>query len=190
MKATIHGLEDQIRGYAAEFLRSEYGPKAAEKLSLINITALDVYDDGGVSEATESEVKIAAKRDINAGKLTQTTKLILRHELGHILDEVLEYPDFEQKIQHEEIAWKKAKPKTAAEKWYRNVSMRTHKDPLKMMVLGFPRPETKLSKKQLERGTLSEIARMKRDSVWVDEVLAERYAMARLVENPNYYGPA
>jgi len=28
---------------------------------------------------------------------------------------------------------------------------------------------------------------MKKDSVWVDEVLAERFALANLIENPNYY---
>ena len=33
-------------------------------------------------EASETEIKLAAKRDVNAGKLTDTTKLILRHELG------------------------------------------------------------------------------------------------------------
>ena len=39
----------------------------------------------------------------------------------------------------------KPKPKTPAEKWYKNISIRTHVDPLKMQSLGFPRPETKVS---------------------------------------------
>jgi hypothetical protein len=191
VKATVQRIESQIREYAAEFLQSEYGEQALEKLALISITAIDSYDDGGVSEATESAVKLAAKRDIDAGHLTNTTKLILRHELGHILDESQrDSPDFDEEIVHEKIAWDNAKPKTAAEKWYRNLSIRTHLDPLKMMAIGFPRPETKVSPQKLQQGMKSEIARMHKNSAWVDETLAERYAMANLIENPNYYNPA
>jgi hypothetical protein len=188
VKATVQRIETQIREYAEQFLRSEYGEKALEKLAPIRISAIDAYDDGGVSEATETEVKLAAKRDVDAGKLTETTKLILRHELGHILDETeRDFPEFDEAILHERIAWENAKPKTAAEKWYKNISIRTHLDPLKMQSMGFPRPETKLSPQQLEAGRLAEIARMKKDSLWVDEVLAKRFAMANLVEDPNYY---
>lgn len=191
MKATVQCIESEIRQYAAEFLESEYGGQALEKLALISITAVDAYDDGGVSEATESEVKLAAKRDIDAGRLTDTTKLILRHELGHILDESQrESDEFDEEIVHEKIAWDNAKPKTAAEKWYRNLSIRTHLDPLKMMALGFPRPETKVSPQQLQQGMRVEIERMRKDSAYVDESLAERYAMANLIENPNYYSHA
>jgi hypothetical protein len=188
VKATVQCIESEIRQYAAAFLQSEYGEQALEKLALISITAIDSYDDGGVSEATESEVKLAAKRDIDAGKLTDTTKLILRHELGHILDKSdRDSEEFDEEIVHEKIAWDNAKPKTAAEKWYRNLSIRTHIDPLKMMAVGFPRPETKVSLQKLEQGTQSEITRMHKSSAWVDEALAERYAMANLIENPNYY---
>lgn len=188
MKATVQRIEFQIREYAAEFLQSEYGEQALEKLALISIIAIDSYDDGGVSEATESEVKLAAKRDIDVGYLTDTTKLILRHELGHILDESQrDSGEFDEEIVHEKIAWDNAKPKTAAEKWYRNLSIRTHLDPLKMMAVGFPRPETKVSPQKLQQGIQSEITRMRKESVWVDEALSERYAMANLIENPNYY---
>jgi len=177
-----------MREYAEEFLRKEYDEQALAKLSLIHISAIDAYDDGGISEATDKEVKLAAKRDIDAGKLTNTTKMILRHELGHVLDEGLpDFPEFKEEIKHEKIAWEKAKLKTTAEKWYKNISIRTHIDPLKMQALGFPRPETKLSPQQLQVGTLAEVTRMKKDSVWVDEVLAKRFAMANLVENPTYY---
>jgi hypothetical protein len=132
-------------------------------------------------------VKVAVKRDVTAGKLTPTTKLILRHELGHILENSMSFCEFDEEIEHEKHAWDKAKPKNAAEKWYRNVSIRTHLDPLKMKAMGFPTPETKLSSQQLEKGTALEVERMKKGSVWVDELLAKRYAMANLVENPNYY---
>ncbi len=67
-------------------MRSEYGEQAIEKIAPIHICAVDAYDTGGVSEATETDVKVAAKRDVTAGKLTHTTKLVLRHELGHILE--------------------------------------------------------------------------------------------------------
>jgi hypothetical protein len=188
VKATVQRIESQIREYAAEFLQSEYGAEALSKLGQIHLTAIDAYDDGGVSEATESEVKLAAKRDIDAGHLTDTTKLILRHELGHILDESQrDFPEFGEEIVHEKIAWDNAKPKTAAEKWYRNLSIRTHLDPLKMMAVGFPRPETKVPLVQLRQGTRCEIARMQKDSIFVDKALAERYAMANLIENQNYY---
>jgi hypothetical protein len=191
VKATVQRIESQIREYATEFLQSEYGEQALEKLAQISITAVDAYDDGGVSEATESEVKLAAKRDIDAGHLTDTTKLILRHELGHILDESQrDFPEFGEEIVHEKIAWDNAKPKTAAEKWYRNLSIRTHLDPLKMMAVGFPRPETKVPLRQLRQGTRCEIARMQKNSAFVDKVLAERYAMANLIENQNYYNQA
>jgi hypothetical protein len=188
VKATLQQIETQIREYAEEFLRSEYGEQEIAKLALIHISAIDAYDDGGISEATETEIKLAAKRDIDAGKLTNTTKLILRHELGHILDDTLpDFLGFEEEIEHEKIAWEKAKPKTAAERWYKNVSIRTHIDPLKMQALGFPQSKTKLSPQQLQAGTLAEVTRMKKDSVWVDEVLAKRYAMKHLIENPNHY---
>jgi hypothetical protein len=187
VKATIERIEDQIRQYAEDFLRNEYGAQALSKLALINIKAIDAYDDGGVSEATETEIKLAAKRDINAGRLTYTTKLILRHELGHILDNAPAFLEFEEEIKHEKIAWEKAKLKSAAEHWYKNLSVRTHMDPLKMQSMGFPRPETKVSPQQLQQGVISEVARMKNHCVWVDEVLAERFALANLIENPNYY---
>lgn len=190
MKATIQQIEIEIKEYAEQFLRKEYGEKALEKLAPIHISLVDAYDEGGISEATDTEIKLAAKRDVDAGKLTETTKLILRHELGHILDETeRDFPEFAEEIVHEKIAWENAKPKTAAENWYKNISIRTHIDPLKMQSMGFPRPETKLLSQQLEVGTLAEVERMKKDSVWVDEVLAKRFAMANLVENPNYYNP-
>jgi hypothetical protein len=188
MKAILQQIETEIREYARAFLKSEYGEQALQKFALINISAIDAYDDGGISEATETEIKLAVKRDIDAGKLTGTTKLIIRHEMGHIFDETLpDFPEFEEEIKHEKIAWENAKPKTAAENWYKNISIRTHIDPLKMRALGFPRPETKLSSQQLQEGILAEIARMKKDSVWVDEVMAKRFAMANLVEDPTYY---
>ena len=179
-----------MKEYAEGFLRTEYGDEALKVLDVIHIIAIDAYDSGGVSEATEQHIKIAARRDINAGKLTSTTKLIIRHELGHVFDDTsVEFPEFEEEIQHEKIAWAKAKPKNAAENWYKNISIRTHIDPLKMQSMGFPSPQTKLSQDQLKRGTASEIERMKKYNPWVDEVLAERYAMANLVENPNFYNP-
>jgi hypothetical protein len=188
VKTTIQQIENQIREYAEKFLRNEYGEPELAKLALIHISIIDSFEAGGVSEATDTEIKLAAKRDINAGKLTDTTKLILRHELGHILDDTLpDFPGFEETIEHEKIAWEKAKPRTATENWYKNISIRTHLDPLKMQTLGFPRPETKLSSQQLQAGQTAEVARMKKNSDWVDEVLAKRFAMANLVENSNYY---
>lgn len=178
-----------MKEYVEAFLTSQYGKeKAVEVLETIQIIAVENYDSGGVSEATEQHIKIAAKRDIDAGKLTDTTKLIIRHELGHIFDENSpDFPEFEEEIQHEKIAWAKAKPRNAAENWYKNVSIRTHLDPLKMMSIGFPSPETKISQEQLKRGIFLEVKRMKKNISWVDEVLAERYAMANLVENPYFY---
>jgi hypothetical protein len=189
MQTAIEQIETQIREYATDFIGRQYGEQSLTKLSMIRICAVDAYETGGISEATDEEVRLAAKRDIDAGKLTCTTKLILRHELGHILDETLpDFPEFEEAIKHEKIAWNKAKLKNAAEKWYENLSIRTHLDPLKMQAIGFPRPETKISPQKRNLGIIAEINRMKKDSLWVDEILAERYAMARLVENPNYYG--
>ena len=125
-------------------LENRIGDQALKKLAALDIVAVDAYDSGGISETTEKYIKIAVKRDINAGKLTGTTKLIVRHELGHVLDEGSPaFPDFDEEIEHEKIAWVNAKPKTPAENWYKNVSIRTHVDPLKMQSLGFPRPETK-----------------------------------------------
>lgn len=188
MQSTIQQIEKQMKEYAEEFFRTEYGDEAVKVLDAIHIITVDAYNDGGVSEATEQHIKIAARRDIDAGKLTSTTKLIIRHELGHIFDATsVEFPEFEEEIKHEKIAWAKAKPKNAAENWYKNVSIRTHIDPLKMQSMGFPRPETKLSQDQLQRGTDLEIKRMKKYNPWVDEVLAKRYAMANLIENPNFY---
>ncbi|MGD6807994.1 MAG: hypothetical protein ACQCN4_13675 [Candidatus Bathyarchaeia archaeon] len=188
MHTAIEQIEAQIREYAANFVGSQYGEQSLSKLSMIRICAVDAYETGGISEATGEEVRLAARRDIESGRLTCTTKLILRHELGHIFDESLpDFPEFEDVIKHEKIAWDKAKVKNAAEKWYENLSIRTHLDPLKMLVKGFPRPETKISPQKLRRGIKAEIERMKKGSRWVDKVLAERYAMARLVENPNYY---
>jgi hypothetical protein len=187
VQPAIEYIEEQIRQYAQDFLRSEYGEQAIEKIAPIRICAVDAYDTGGVSEASETDVKVAVKRDVNAGKLTPTTKLILRHELGHILENSMSYGEFDEEIEHEKQAWDKAKPKNAAEKWYRNISIRTHLDPLKMKAIGFPTPETKLSPQQLRMGTVLEVERMKKGSVWVDELLAMRYAMANLVENPHYY---
>ena len=74
-----------------------------------------------------------------------------------------------------------------AEKWYRNISIRTHIDPLKMQSLGFPRPDTKVSPQQLKQGTNWEMERMKKNSVFVDRFLAERFALANLIEDPDCY---
>lgn len=190
MQITAQWLEAQIRTYAQEFLKTQYGPEAANRLNRFQLNALDTYDYGGLSEATDASLTVAAKRDFQAGKLTDTTKLIVRHELGHIVDEEpFDFPDFEDQIEREKKAWANAKPKTPAEQWYKNLSVRTHVDPLKMAALGFPRPETKLSPELLEMGTAAEVARMKKDSPWVDVNLARRFAMANLLENPNYYNP-
>ena len=188
MAASLENVEAEMRLYAACFLRLEYGFEAEKKLDMLEISAVDAYDTGGVSEATDRGVKIAAKRDVAAGKLTGTSKLILRHELGHILDrESPLFPEFDEEIQHEKIAWTNAKPKNAAENWYKNLSVRTHIDPLKMAALGFPRPELKVSAEKLERGTRMEMKRMGRDSVFVDRNLAERFALLNLVENSRFY---
>ena len=188
METTAETIQEQMKTYARHFLKAEYGDQALKKLDALEIIAVDAYDTGGVSEATEKYVKIAVKRDIDAGKLTNTTKLIIRHELGHILDESSQaFPEFDEEIQHEKIAWAKAKPKTPAENWYRNISIRTHIDPLKMQSLGFPRPETKVSPQKLKQGTNWEMKRMKKDSVFVDRFLAERFALANLIENPDCY---
>jgi hypothetical protein len=186
---TVQWIQGQLRQYAEGFLQAEYGAEAVAKvLDAIEIIAIDAYDNGGISEATEDHIIIAAKRDIQAGQLTATTKLILRHELGHIFNlSKDEYTDFKEELQHEKIAWAKAKPKNAAEKWYKNLSIRTHIDPLKMQSMGFPRPETKLSAAQLRRGVMAEVERMKKDSAVVDKALAKRYAMANLVENHDFY---
>jgi hypothetical protein len=185
---TVQWIQGQLRQYAEGFLQAEYGAEAAAKvLGAIEIIAVDTYDDGGVSEATEDHIVIAAKRDVETGRLTATTKLILRHELGHVFDLQDEPADFEEELEHEKTAWAKAKPKNAAEQWYKNLSIRTHIDPLKMQSMGFPRPETKLSESQLRLGVVAEVERMKKDSTTVDTGLAKRYAMAKLVENPHFY---
>ena len=190
METSAKTIQEQIKEYAANFLKSEYGELALKKLSTLEILAVDAYDTGGISEATEKYVKIAARRDIIAGKLTETTKLIVRHELGHILDENSPaFPEFDEEIEHEKAAWVNAKPKSPAENWYKNVSIRTHIDPLKMQTLGFPRPEAKVPPQRLKQGTDAEMKRMKKDSVFADRHLAERYAMANLNENPDYYRP-
>ena len=184
-------IEAQMKKYAEIFLKTEYGDQALRKLEALNITAIDAYDAGGLSEVTDEGIKIAAKRDVDAGKLTNTTKLILRHELGHVLDEDSPcFPEFDEEIEHERIAWIKAKPKNPAEQWYKNISIRTHIDPLKMQAMGFPRPENRVSPEQLKQGTSIEINRMRKDSFFVDKKLAERFAMANLMENPNYYHPS
>ncbi len=187
--STVQWIQGQLRQYAEGFLQAEYGAEAAAKvLDAIEILAVNSYDDGGVSEATEDHIVIAVKRDVEAGQLTATTKLILRHELGHIFDRSNEEPvGFKEEIVHEKNAWAKAKPKNAAEQWYKNLSIRTHIDPLKMQSMGFPRPETKLSESQLRQGISIEVERMKKDSTTVDTGLAKRYAMAKLVENPHFY---
>ena len=188
--ATLKSIEKQMKIYAEHFLRTEHGDQALSKLETLDITALNAYDAGGLSEVTDETIKIAAKRDIDAGKLTNTTKLILRHELGHVLDSNSPcFPEFEEEIEHEKIAWRNAKPKNPAEQWYKNLSIRTHIDPLKMQVLGFPRPENRVSPERLKQGTNAEIKRMRKDSALVDKKLAERFAMANLIENPNYYHP-
>jgi hypothetical protein len=170
LQITAQWLEAQIRTYAQKFLKTQYGPEAAKRFNHFELNALDAYDYGGVSE------------------VTNTTKLIVRHELGHIVDEdPFDFPDFEDQIEREKTAWANAKPKNAAEQWYKNLSVRTHVDPLKMAALGFPRPETKLAPELLEMGTAAEVERMKKDSPWVDVNLAKRFAMANLLENPNYY---
>lgn len=186
---TVQWIQGQLRQYAEGFLRAEYGAEAAAKvLGAVEIVAVDAYDDGGVSEAAEDHIIIAAKRDVEAGHLTATTKLILRHELGHVFNMSPDEPvDFKEELEHEKTAWAKAKPKNAAEQWYKNLSIRTHIDPLKLQSMGFPRPETKLSEVQLRQGVVAEVERMKKDSAIVDSVLAKRYAMAKLVENPNFY---
>jgi hypothetical protein len=190
LQITAEWLELQIRTYAQEFLKTQYGPEAAKRLNSFAMNALDAYEYGGLSEATDASLTIAAKRDFEAGKLTNTTKLIVRHELGHIVDEdPLDFPEFEEQIEREKKAWLNAKPKTAAEQWYKNLSVRTHVDPLKMAAVGFPRPETKVSQERLEQGIVAEVARMKKDSHWVDTNLAKRFVMANLLENPNYYTP-
>lgn len=188
METTTKSIERQMKEYAKYFFKTEYGHRALQRLKMFEIKAVDAYDTGGVSEATDKEIKIAAGRDIDAGKLTNTTKLIIRHELGHILDENSPaFPEFEEQIEHEKIAWVNAKPKTPSEHWYKNVSIRTHIDPLKMQSIGFPRPERKVSPKLLKHGLSMELKRMKRDSRFTDKILARRFAMANLVEDPCYY---
>jgi len=188
LKTALTSLEQQMRRYAKRFLKTEYGSPAIEKMKTIEIKAIDAYDFGGLSEATEKDITIAAKRDVNAGKLTGTTKLILRHEIGHVLDEGSPmFPEFEEELLHEEIAWQKAKLRNGAENWYKNLSVRTHVDPLKMQALGFPRPELKIKPERLRCGTKAEVERMGKSSVFVDTYLAERFAMVNLIENPDYY---
>ena len=188
MEKASKRIEDQIKAYAKEFLKTEYGEEAVKKLEKYAIKAVYAYDAQGVSEVSGKEIRIAAKRDIDAGKLTSATKLTIRHELGHILDEDSpEFPEFEEQIEHEKIAWENAKLKTPAEHWCKNLSIRTHMDPLKMHSIGYPSPETKVSPKLLKQATNLEVKRMKKDSPFVDKVLAERFAMANLVENQDYY---
>ena len=188
METTAKMIEEQIKEYAKYFLKTEYGDQALKRLEMFEVKAVDAYDTGGVSEVTDKDIKIAARRDIVACKLTSTTKLIIRHELGHILDEnVPAFPEFEEEIEHEKIAWVNAKLKTPAEHWYKNISIRTHADPLKMQSIGFPSPETKISPELLKQGTNIELKRMKRDSPLTDKILAKRFAMANLIEDPNYY---
>jgi hypothetical protein len=184
---TAKAIEGEIRAYAKQFLETEYGVEAADKLDKLDFVALDAYDDGGVSEATETTITIAAKRDIEAGKLTSTTKLIVRHELGHILDTSASAFEYEEQLIREKTAWTNAKPKTAAENWYKNLSIRTHIDPLKMHAVGFPRPQTKVSKKQLRQAIKSEITKINKHNLVADKILAKRFALAHLIENPNYY---
>jgi hypothetical protein len=170
LHTTAQQIEDQIRAYAKQFLECEYGEQAKRKLEAYSIQAVDAYDTGGVSEATA------------------TTKLIVRHELGHILDDTSPVcADFEEEILHERIAWANAKPKTPAEEWYKAVSIRAHVDPLKMQAIGFPRPERKVAVQKLKMGVKAEMQRMGRSSLLVDAALAERFAMFHLVEDPNYY---
>jgi len=186
---TKESIEREIKEYAKFFLKTEYGDQALKKLERFEIKAIGAYDSGGVSEVTDKEIKIAAQRDIIAGKLTNTTKLIVRHELGHILDENSPaFPEFEEEIEHEKIAWRNAKPRNAAENWYKTVSIRTHIDPLKMQTMGFPIPGRKVSLKLLKHGTKMELKRMRKNSPLPDVNLAERFAMMNLVEDLNYYG--
>ncbi len=188
MQATVQQIEEQIKDYAEHFLKIEYGDQALKKLEMFDIKAVDAYDGGGVSEVTDKEIKIAARRDIAAGKLTNSTKLVIRHELGHVLDENSpEFPEFEEEIEHEKIAWAKAKPKTPAEYWIKNISIRTHIDPLKMQSIGFPNPEKKVPPELLEHGLNVELKRMERVSVFPDKILAKRFAMVHLIEDINYY---
>lgn len=188
MQTTAKSIEYDIKEYAEHFLKKEYGTQAAKKLSAFEIKAVDAYDDGGISEITEEHIQIAARRDIKAGKLTNTTKLIVRHELGHFLDQSSErFPDFNQEIEQEKKAWNNAKPRNAAENWYRNLSIRTHIDPLKMQSMGFPRPERKVSSKILKQAVNVELKRMKKESPFADVILAERFAMAKLIANPHNY---
>jgi uncharacterized protein YdeI (BOF family) len=188
MQVTNQWIEEQIRSYTEQFLKTEYGPKTASRFKNLRINAVNAYDQGGVSEASENSITLAAKRDFDAGKLTNTTKLILRHELGHLIDEdSFEFPDYDGQIHREKKAWHNAKLKNAAERWYKNISVRTHTDPLKMAAVGFPRPETKIPKELLCRGTEAEVSRMKAVSSWVDVNLAKRFALSNLVGNPNYY---
>jgi hypothetical protein len=188
LRTVTEKLEAQMKAYAKEFLKAEYGAQAQKKLETYALTAVYSYDVGGVSEVTGKEIRIAAKRDIDTGHLTGETKLSIRHELGHIIDENSpDFPDFEELIAHEKIAWDNAKLKTPAEHWYKNLAVRTHMDPLKMQVIGYPTSENKISPKLLKKATELEVTRMKKDSPFVDEVLAERFAMANLVENKAYY---
>jgi hypothetical protein len=190
LNSTAKQIEQEMKEYAEYFLKTEYGDQASKLMKTFEIQAVDAYDTGGVSEITEKGIKIAAKRDIEVGKLTNTTKLIIRHEIGHMLDKSSPaFPEFEERIEHEKMAWANAKPKNAAEKWYKNLSIRTHLDPLKMQVMGFPRPEKKVSPSRLKQAIRIELKRMKRDSVFADQILAERFAMARLIEDPEYYRP-
>lgn len=181
-------MELLMREYALYFLKAEYGESALKKFERFDIVAIDQYDDGGVSEVTDNTIKIAVRRDIEANRLTDTTKLIIRHELGHILDDSSSaFAEFKEEIEHERIAWKKAKPKTAAEQWYKSISIRQHLDPLKIQAMGFPRPERKVSPELLKKGIHFEVKRMKKRSRLVDLNLAKRFAMANLIENLNYY---
>ncbi len=188
MQTTAKSIECEIKIYAEVFLKTEYGERAAQKLTSFKIKAVNAYDDGGVSEITEEHIQIAARRDVEAGKLTDTTKLIVRHELGHLLDQSSEgFPNYDEEIEHERTAWINAKPRNAAEHWYKNLSIRTHIDPLKMQSMGFPRPERKISVKLLKKATQLELRRMKKNGPFADATLAERFAMANLIENPDYY---
>lgn len=187
MQSSVEQIERQIREYSEHFLKTEYGEQAVKKLAEYTIEAVYAYDTS-LSEVTGNTIKIATKRDMDIGKLTDATKLTIRHELGHILDENLpDFPDFDETIEHERIAWVNAKLKTPVEHWCKNLAIRTHLDPLKMQTLGFPCPERKVTPAQLKRGINMELERMSKDSPFVDEHLAERYAMANLIENPNYY---
>ena len=188
MEKASKRIEQKIRQFSEDFLRAEYGEEAAKKPEKYTIKAIYASDGDCISEVSGNEIRIAAKTDIDEGKLTNSTKLTIRHELGHVLDENLpDFPDFEELILHEKIAWKNAKLKTPAEYWCKNLSIRTHMDPLKMHAMGYPSDRTKILPKQLRQATKIEVERMRKDSLFVDEVLAERFAMAHLVENPKYY---